>query len=86
MSIVKHIALNLSKLEVTSPPNSSMKSSWLGNKFTTCATKLILPSGAGDKPNSTALEESGLPIGIKSAIGKLDFWQELARKIKKKNR
>ncbi len=26
-------------------------------------------------------KESGLPIGIKSAIGKIDFWEELAEKI-----
>ena len=26
-------------------------------------------------------KESGLPIGIKSAVGKLDFWQELSEKI-----
>jgi len=26
-------------------------------------------------------KESGLPIGIKSAVGKLDFWQELSDKI-----
>tara|TARA_B100001996_G_scaffold223843_1_gene172225 strand:- start:1650 stop:3116 length:1467 start_codon:yes stop_codon:yes gene_type:complete len=28
---------------------------------------------------------SGLPIGIKSAIGKLDFWNELAQKMKTRN-
>ncbi len=27
-------------------------------------------------------KESGLPIGIKSAIGKIDFWEKLAEKIK----
>ena len=29
---------------------------------------------------------SGLPIGIKSAIGKLDFWEELAIKMKERNK
>ncbi len=29
---------------------------------------------------------SGLPIGIKSAIGKLDFWEELAIKMKEQNK
>lgn len=28
-------------------------------------------------------KETGLPVGIKSAIGKLDFWNELAEKMKK---
>ncbi len=27
-------------------------------------------------------KETGLPVGIKSAVGKLDFWQELAEKMK----
>ena len=31
-------------------------------------------------------ELSGLPIGIKSAIGKIDFWKELAEKMKDKNK
>ena len=30
-------------------------------------------------------ETSGLPIGIKSAIGKLDFWKELAQRIEDRN-
>jgi len=30
-------------------------------------------------------KNSGLPVGIKSAIGKLDFWEELAMKMKTKN-
>ena len=29
--------------------------------------------------------ESGLPIGIKSAIGKIDFWEKLANRIKRRN-
>ena len=31
-------------------------------------------------------QESGLPIGIKSAIGKTDFWNELAQKMEHQNR
>lgn len=30
-------------------------------------------------------KESGLPIGIKSAIGKIDFWEKLASRIKTRN-
>ena len=30
-------------------------------------------------------KESGLPVGIKSAIGKIDFWEELAKKITVRN-
>ena len=30
-------------------------------------------------------KESGLPIGIKSAIGKIDFWEKLANRIKMRN-
>ena len=30
-------------------------------------------------------ESSGLPVGIKSAIGKLDFWEELSQRIKERN-
>ena len=29
-------------------------------------------------------DRTGLPVGIKSAIGDLDFWQELARRMKKR--
>jgi glutamate synthase (ferredoxin) len=29
--------------------------------------------------------ETGLPVGIKSAVGKLDFWEELAQKMKSRN-
>lgn len=30
-------------------------------------------------------EKTGLPVGIKSAIGKLDFWKELAHRMKERN-
>lgn len=30
-------------------------------------------------------DKSGLPIGIKSAVGKLDYWHELAQKMKERN-
>ena len=30
-------------------------------------------------------DRTGLPVGIKAAIGKTDFWEELAQKMKKRN-
>ena len=30
-------------------------------------------------------ERTGLPVGIKSAVGKLDFWQELANRMRSRN-
>ena len=52
-------------------------------------TECISPSSHSAFTNVTELlnfiellsKESGLPIGIKSAVGKLDFWQELSEKI-----
>jgi glutamate synthase domain-containing protein 2 len=31
-------------------------------------------------------EETGLPVGIKSAVGEIEFWEELGKEMKKQNR
>jgi glutamate synthase domain-containing protein 2 len=53
----------------------------------------ISPSGHSEFSNARELvafvekiaQATGLPVGIKSAIGKLDFWNDLADEMKKQN-